>query len=229
MAGGTCDALVEKLVQLMDDVAPATGDRLPSERDLARRLGCSRETLRKVLADLERQREIWRHVGQGTFRGSRPRHLPIRETLLIEGATPPDVMQARMLLEPQVAAAAARHADASDVAYLRAKVAECRRAPDRSACEQADDAFHRAVAQVSHNPVVIGFLVYLSGARRRVAWQREWDRTYQRIGTAEFRTIHSDQHDRIIDGIEAGDGLVASTTMTEHLASIEMAMSACTK
>ena len=42
------------------------------------------------------------------------------DTLLIEGATPPDIMNARMLLEPMVAAEAARHADAADQADMEA-------------------------------------------------------------------------------------------------------------
>lgn len=63
------------------------GERLPAERDLSERLACSRQTLRSCLATLEKDGEIWHRVGQGTFRGTRPRHLPARDTLLIEGAT----------------------------------------------------------------------------------------------------------------------------------------------
>ncbi len=184
-------------------------------------LCCSRETLRACYATLEAEGEIWRHVGQGTFRGHRPVHMPIRETLLVEGATPPDLMTARLLLEPQVASAAALRADASDITHLRAKVSEGRSARSRSACEQADDAFHRAVAETSRNPVLIGFLIYLSGARRRAAWQREWDRTYRRIAPDEFQTIHSDQHDAVVDAIAAAHPEDAARAMRNHLATIE--------
>ena len=98
------------LTEALDRLAPDLGDRLPPERVLAQRLGCSRETLRRALARLERAGEIWRHVGQGTFRGPRPRFLPLRDTLLIEGATPQDLLSARLMLEPEVAAAAAARA-----------------------------------------------------------------------------------------------------------------------
>lgn len=222
--GKRASTVLPGLRQAVDELAPAPGDRLPSERDLARLLGCSRETLRLCLATLEKEGEIWRHTGQGTFRGRRPRHLPVRDTLLVEGAGPPDLMRARLLLEPQVAAEAARRADPDDVAHLREKVAQGRAARDRPECEQADDAFHRSVAQVSRNPVLIGFLNYLSGARRRAAWQREWDRVYRRVGAEEFRTIHSDQHARVVDAIAAGDANAASAAMTTHLATIEAAM-----
>ncbi|WP_411724659.1 FadR/GntR family transcriptional regulator [Loktanella salsilacus] len=206
----------------LENVAPVGGDRLPSERELSKSLGCSRETLRGCYDILEAEGSLWRHVGQGTFRGRRPRHMPVKETLLVEGATPPDLMRARLILEPQVAAEAAQHADKSDVIKLRSKVAGGRAARDRSECEQADDAFHRAVAETSRNPVLVGFLIYLSGARRRVVWQREWDRTYRRIAPNEFQTIHSDQHSRIVDAIEAGDPAAALRAMETHLKSIEL-------
>lgn len=206
-----------------EDMAPGE-TRLPDERSLARQLGCSRETLRKALEVLEAEGLLWRHVGQGTFLGRRPLHLPIRETLLVEGATPGDVMAARLLLEPVVAAEAARHAGREEVALLRRRVSEGRGARALSDCEAADDAFHRAMATTSRNPVLIGFLSFLSGARRRVAWQREWDRTYRRVGVEEFRTLHSDQHDAVVQAVAEASPDRAEAAMRRHLRTIEAAM-----
>lgn len=216
----------KKLRLLVERIAPIAGDRLPSERALASQLGCSRETLRKSLESLENDGELWRHVGQGTFRGRRPNHLPIRDSLVIEGARPPDVMRARLLLEPQVAAEAARRASEVDVAMLRAKVEAGRRGKDRQECEVADAAFHNAIAEVAANPLLIQMLAFLSGTRRRIAWQREWDRTYRRIGVDEFRTVHSGQHERVVAAISKADPDGAAAAMKVHLDTIETAMTA---
>ena len=55
---------LQQLRNLIETDAPATGDRLPSERQLTALIGCSRETLRTALAVLEAEGMIWRHVGQ---------------------------------------------------------------------------------------------------------------------------------------------------------------------
>ncbi len=208
----------------LPDLAPELGDRLPAERALAAKVGCGRSTLRAALAKLEAEGEVWRHVGQGTFRGTRPHTHPIRDRLLIEGATPQDLMAARMVLEPAVAAAAAQAASETDVHFLRDRVAQGRQGRDRAACEQADDAFHLGIAQVAGNAVLVGMMRYLSGARRRATWQRAWDRVYRRLGVSEFQTEHSTQHDHIVDAIAAGDADGAANAMRAHLETIQSAM-----
>ena len=156
--------------------------------------------------------------------GPRPRGRPIRDTLLVEATSAAQLMEARLLIEPPIAAAAARRAEARDVAYLRERVATGRRARDRPDCERADDAFHRAVAEVAGNPVLGGFLGFLSGARRRAAWQREWERTYRRLGAGEFQGEHSRQHEAVVEAIAAADPDGAHRAMRDHLAAVQAEM-----
>lgn len=212
------------LTRLLADTAPDAGDRLPPERVLAAQLGCSRQTLRHALAALEARGELWRHVGQGTFRGQPPPHRRPRDATLAAGATPLDVIAARLVVEPGVAAEAALRAGPQDVAHLRARVRAGRAAADRAEGERTDDAFHAAVATVAGNPVLIGLLNFLSEARRRAAWQREWDRVYRRLGLAAFRGAHSDHHAAIVDRIAAGDAAGAAAAMRAHLQVIEAAL-----
>lgn len=213
-----------KLQAFLDGEAADVGARLPPERELAAKLGCSRETLRTCLDAAEAEGRIWRHVGQGTFRGPRPRGMPVRDRLLVEATSPTELMEARLIIEPQVAAAAARRANPEDVEYLRERVDAGLQARDRSACEQADGAFHRSVAEVAGNPVLIGVLVFLSGARRRAVWQREWDRTYRRLGVDEFRNEHSRQHMAVVDAIANADAPTAERAMRDHVAAIQAEM-----
>lgn len=214
----------ERLRQLLDECAPLSGDRLPAERVLKTMIGCSRETLRSALASLEAEGQIWRHVGQGTFRGRPPSGRPVKDHLLLEATTPADLMDARRLLEPQVAAAAATRRDTDDIRMLNQRVAACRAACDRASCERADDAFHQAIAQVARNPLLISLLRHFSHARCRLVWQREWDRTYRRVGVQEFTHTHTDHHQDIADAIAAGDKAGAYRKMACHLEHVSEAM-----
>lgn len=218
------DAAQARLWLIIEERAPASGDRLPPERVLKDLVGCSRETLRGALAALEARGEIWRHVGQGTFRGRAPLGRPVKDTLLLEATTPADLMDARRLLEPQVATAAALRRAPEDIALLRQRVANGRAARNRAECERADDAFHQSIAQVARNPLLIALLRHFSSARCRAVWQREWDRTYRRVGVEEFTRVHGDHHEQVVDAIAAGDGSAAHRAMAHHLEAVSIDM-----
>lgn len=218
------DAAQARLWLIIEERAPASGDRLPPERVLKDLVGCSRETLRGALAALEARGEIWRHVGQGTFRGRAPLGRPVKDTLLLEATTPADLMDARRLLEPQVATAAALRRAPEDIALLRQRVANGRAARNRAECERADDAFHQSIAQVARNPLLIALLRHFSSARCRAVWQREWDRTYRRVGVEEFTRVHGDHHEQVVDAIAAGDGPAAHRAMAHHLEAVSIEM-----
>lgn len=216
-------ALVQ-LRKLLDGDGLAVGARLPPERDLAQRLSCSRETLRQALSVLERENEIWRHVGQGTFRGPRPATAPFRENMVVQVTSVEEFVTARYLIEPVVAAEAARHATSSDVERLSSCVSVGRAGRDRFECQQADDVFHRTIARVAKNPILLSVLTFLSEARRRSAWQTQWDRTYRHLGIDEFTRQHSDEHQRIVDAIESNDPRSAEAAMRAHLDTIILAL-----
>jgi len=115
-------AVDSALKELLERCAPDIGDRLPAERDIAAQIGCSRQTIRIAFAKMEHAGLIWRHVGKGTFRGPAPLDVPLRETLLIAGATPTHLIRTRLLLEPSIAGEAARRVDALAFNFSREKL-----------------------------------------------------------------------------------------------------------
>lgn len=219
----TSTALAE-LRKFLDNDKVAIGNRLPPERELARRMSCSRETLRRALSVLEDENEVWRHVGQGTFRGPRPGIAPLRENLLVQATSVQQFVNARYLIEPVVAAEAARRATSSDIIRLNSCVAAGRVGRDRFECQKADDVFHRTIAEVAKNPILFSILTFLSDARRRSAWQTQWDRTYRHLGIEEFTEQHSNQHQRIVMAIENQNPAQAEAAMRTHLDTIIVAL-----
>ncbi|WP_203595638.1 FadR/GntR family transcriptional regulator, partial [Salipiger sp. PrR003] len=99
-----------------------------------------------------------------------------------------------------------------------------RSARTRPESEQLDAAFHRGIAEVTGNPILLGLLDYLAGVRRHAAWQREWELTYRKLGVSEFTQRHTAQHEAIAAAISLRDPDRAAAAMQAHLDTISTAM-----
>jgi DNA-binding FadR family transcriptional regulator len=209
-------ALVQLRAYLAQHDLP-TNSRLPAERELCEMLGVSRGDLRKALAILEKDGQIWRHVGKGTFVGSGP----IEETISISeisGRTnPADLMRARLIIEPEIAREAALHATSDDVAAMRRSMAQTRAATSWRQYENFDNLLHRQIAQASRNTVLLGLFDALNAIRRAVVWGR------LRIEPARPPADHHSfaEHDAIVVAIAHRDLGGAATAMRNHLRSVE--------
>src|SRR3982750_4454473 len=71
-----------KLSALLESPEYPANSRLPAERDLSVQLDLSRSALREALEVLEAEGKVWRHVGQGTFVGTRPAPEPAALSLI---------------------------------------------------------------------------------------------------------------------------------------------------
>src|SRR3954452_18672876 len=91
----------------------APGERLPSERDLARALGVGRASVREALAALSNQGLLETRPGSGSFvAADAPARLAATEPS--HDASPTDLLEARALLEPAIARLAAARAPRDD-------------------------------------------------------------------------------------------------------------------
>jgi len=208
---------ITQVKALISAGAYSPGDRLPPERELIDRLGMSRTTLRKALEALEREGEIWRHVGKGTFVAGHGAQTGIGNLSEISGQlTPVRMMQARLCIEPAIAREAA--INASGKAIIRIKLAKDRAvaAPNWIDYETHDDLFHRSIAEASDNILLLALFDQLNQVRRAVAWGSVV-RASER--PPEEHSSYS-EHDRIAAAIEAHDPAAAQDAMRRHLRSV---------
>jgi DNA-binding FadR family transcriptional regulator len=190
--------------------------RLPPERELAEYLGVSRGDLRKALAILERQGELWRHVGKGTFIGARP-VAELSSVAAIAAATnPAEVMRARLSVEPELAREAALHATSDDIAEMKLCVAGARSAETWRQYETWDNRLHRAIAEASHNALLLALFDTLNAVRRAVVWGRLRDEDPH--PPANHHSFA--EHAAIIAAIEDRDLAGAAGRMRMHLENV---------
>lgn len=190
------------------------GERLPPERELCERLGVSRTVVREALNLLEACGIISIEHGRGAVvSGGQPR--AVRDALgfllRVQPKTLWELLEIRGILEVEVAGLAAGRAGTEDFAAMRAQLDRMRDlidAPDGYV--DADVAFHALLARAARNGVLLTMLepvVDLLRASRRVSAARP--------GNAR-RAL--DEHEQILERVEAGDAGGAREEMRRHLA-----------
>jgi DNA-binding FadR family transcriptional regulator len=187
--------------------------RLPAERELARQLAVSRMALRAGLDRLEAEGKIWRHVGQGTFVGSRPDKEPRQLSFITANTSPAEVLEARLAIEPQIARMAAVRASERQIADIAGLVQKGRGAGDAATWESWDGQFHRALCLVTGNRLLLSIFDSFNAIRR----QRTWSRLRQAVLTTERRQHYAEQHKNILEAIGSRDAAQAELAMRAHI------------
>lgn len=194
--------------------------RLPTERALAEQFGVSRSTLRKALGRLEAEGRIWRHVGRGTFAGARPTLDAPGLARLANRTHPEEVMEVRLLIEPRIAALAARRATATDLAAMAYTLRKGESTGDVHAFELWDGAFHRAIAEAAHNALLLGLFDAVNAVRQEEIWGRL---KLASLTPARLRA-YVEQHHACLAAIRERNAARAERCMVEHLETVRSNM-----
>jgi DNA-binding FadR family transcriptional regulator len=189
------------------------GGRLPTERSLVTTLRMPRSAIRNALLVLEAEGLVVRKVGSGTYLAGPPGAAKAPSTPASLDLNPKQIMEARLALEPQIAALAAVNCTRSDLDHLTACAEEYHRADDFEAFEAADEKFHHAIAAATHNPLVISAWQSFSAAQAAA----EWGGLRQHFLTGERRARSREEHDRILGAIRQRDASAASKAVRDHL------------
>jgi GntR family transcriptional repressor for pyruvate dehydrogenase complex len=192
------------------------GGRLPSERELAARIGTSRNVIREALRILETRGVVEVRHGTGTFptanlADAEPR-IPVKFDMRAEELPVSEILVARRAVECAVVAVAARACDTFDLEELRRLIevaADAVEAGDRARFLEADLGFHEALGICTHNLLL-----------RQV--QREITRATQAVRGIASSTRDGMQaavrfHREIADACARGDAEAARAVMLLHL------------
>ena len=202
--------VADRIQQLIRDENIPSGERLPSERDLATKLAVSRASLREALIALELGGVIEVRGGSGVY-VSEPAEA---ESKVPEaGPGPFEVLSARRLIEAEIAAIAARVAtDGAIDAILKAVLEMEASHANKASNEQADRNFHLAIARATGNSALVGSLSYLWDQRGHL-----WHRLKEHFQTEELRQETLKDHRNIFEAIASHDAAAAKKAMRAHL------------
>ncbi|MBH9397340.1 transcriptional regulator GlcC [Pseudomonas aeruginosa] len=165
------DQVAERIERLIVDGVLKVGQALPSERRLVAKLGCSRSALREGLRVLRGRGIIDTEHGRGSFVAALDRNADASPLMHLFGSPPRTLyalLEVRALLAGEAARLAAlRGTEAAFVLLARrydAMLASPDETPPVDPREHArrDHAFHRAISEASHNPVLVHTLQSLN-------------------------------------------------------------------
>jgi GntR family transcriptional activator of glc operon len=156
------DVVAERIEKLIVDGVLKEGQALPSERRLTEKLGVSRAALREGLKLLRARGVIETSHGRGSFVArltSREHATPMMHLLASQPRTLYDLFEVRALLEAESARLAALRGTPADYALIKRRYEEWvgAQADERDAETHArlDHAFHLAICEASHNPILV--------------------------------------------------------------------------
>lgn len=187
--------------------------RLPPERELARQIGISRGLLRDMLAKLEAEGRIWRHVGQGTFVGGHAPGTKGEIALISNKTSPAEVFEARLAIEPQCASYAALRATSDDINHIGYCVQKMDRAPNNSNYFRWDATLHRAIAEAARNILLLNLYDAVNSTREHLVWSEMFHASMDQAR----RTRTREQHHDIVQAICRRNAATASRLMRQHI------------
>jgi DNA-binding FadR family transcriptional regulator len=190
------------------------GHRLPPERELAATYGLARNTVRRALDQLDDR--LVRLVGRGTYvkgRGTGPGpHFLSR----LKEASPADVMEVRLIIEPHAAELATHRANAEDLAQIEEALRRSLSAKGTAEFEHWDAALHLAIFRATKNALLIDYCEAINAARS----QPHWYRLKQRSLTEDRRRRYDGDHSAIVAALVQRDAEAARRLLHGHLARV---------
>jgi GntR family transcriptional repressor for pyruvate dehydrogenase complex len=209
------DQAIEKIKNLIVEGEFTPGAKLPRERELAERLGLSRNSLREAVRALTLIGVLEPRQGDGTYVTSLEPELLLAGTTfvsdLLTGATLLELYQVRRILEPAATALAATRLTEDDLEALAETLARMDTAETTQAFIDVDVEFHRIIVQASGNATLASLIQNLSGGTLRA---RVWRAIRERGAVESTRQLHHD----IYAALKARDPDLAAAADLVHLA-----------
>lgn len=205
--------IVEQLRKMIEEGDMLPGDRLPAERKLAERFRVSRSSVREGIKILTESGLLESRRGAGTFVRERKGGTLI-EAVLSGSYSLEDVLAVRLMLEPKIAALAARNGSPQAKAGLEALLRQQREAaPDCRSWADFDHRFHHALTEAAGNPVLREMVSAL-----HEGFARSRDDSVQ---SPERRESSLAAHSAIVEAVLRGEPAQAEKAMRTHLEDVK--------
>ncbi len=215
------ESVINQILDMLKSREIKAGDKLPSERDLSKKLCISRSSLREALRILESKGIILSKQGNGRFiRGLIEGNIFDSENILLslEKSSMLDLLEAREVFEVKIVEFAAQRATDEDIDLIEKALIDTNIDEDLNFGDYHlnDREFHIAIANASHNFVFLNLLlvnINLLRDFREKAWK-----------IPGRKKSYFNEHKEIFKAIKRHDSFSAAKFMKLHLINIRKAV-----
>jgi GntR family transcriptional repressor for pyruvate dehydrogenase complex len=209
------EVVFDRMFKAIKSGAYAPDERLPTEHDLAAEFQVSRPVVRDALRKLRDQGLIYSRQGAGSF----VRQVGVRQPLgfgQVQNVTGLlRCYEFRLMLEPAAAEQAAARHRPETLAPITAALESMRDATSRQRHrEDADFAFHLAIARASENQYVE---IAMEALESHIAVGMQFHGQSLKSTPGALERVYA-EHKAIHDAIRDRNGAVARDLMQQHLA-----------
>lgn len=196
------------------------GSRLPPERNIADTYGVSRTIIREALLMLELEGVVDIRQGSGVYVTRIPGiESPIDDGEGFSDIGPFELLQARQLIESNIAAFAAKMATKNDIENLRrALEQEQRDIMTKTHNGFGDQHFHELIAAATQNEMLLETV--------KTVWQRQissplWQQLSGQIETPALRLRWLGDHQTILAALRRRDVMGCYQLMWQHMENVK--------
>ena len=190
------------------------GDLLPSESELAAEFEVARTVVREAIVSLRALGIVDVYQGKGAFVAELPMDLLLLRIRRFANRGERDlkhIWEIREILETAIAEMAAQRRTGEDISRMRESIAEMQRVVSSGGSgEEEDEAFHRYLTKATHNPVLEEVMADIASLMR--------PSRVESLGMSERPRQSADEHQQILNAVEAEDQQGAREAMLLHLA-----------
>ena len=203
--------VVKALIAELQSGTYAVGDRMPAERDIAAGMGVSRPVVREAMLAMEVLGLVEARLGAGTFVIRLPGDVDREPEFTV---SPFELIEARLLIEGEAAALAARHITDEELRRLEQLVAAIAlENADARGGENADQAFHMTIARAGRNSAIVRTVEQLWTLR---STSPECRLLLEQARTANVKPVVA-EHRAILAALQQRDPAAARAAMHAHL------------
>lgn len=219
--------VVKQIRELIERGRLNPGDKLPPEKVLAEKMGVSRPSVREAIVALEILGLVKTKGGKGSFIKKISSLSVLDEDFrhIQQQDSPFELLEARRIIEPEVAGHAAQRAQPEDIAAMKQSLENMSHIERRLSVSQEyeqffkfDNTFHINVARAAHNTELLRMLAHLIDSSNRGLSMKFKEKVY---GTRGRPKKYLKEHGEILAAIEDRNREIARRRMHQHLAGCE--------